>query len=144
MVPNGWRRCVDTLEEVLGGHEDHTGSAVRASPFFALVRMGVTILSCQEGVQAPIVDMLFAAKHPHWDGPVFEILKGSQLSADGGERQVLQFVGLRQVILETDHTFVFFLILFLELLSPLRPLFLLSESSLFDQNLVLVLLVELV
>ena len=82
------------------------------------------------------MDILFAAKHSHRDGSVLEVLEGSQMTTDGRKCQVLQFVGFRHVVLETDHAF------FLELFSLLRPLSLLLELPCFPEDLVLVFLVQ--
>ena len=64
------------------------------------------------------------------------------MTTDGGKREVLEFVGFRHVVLETNHAFVLLLIIFLELFSLLRPLSLLLELPCFPEDLVLVFLVQ--
>ena len=138
------QKFVDTFGKVFGGHEDQTGPTVRTPPFLSLARMGVAVLSGQEGVHASVVNLLLAAKHAHGRRPMLEFSEAAQVSIDGCKRQVLQFVGFRHVILETNHAFVLLLMFCQHLLPFLCPYFLLLKLPCFPEDLVLVLLVELV
>ena len=138
------QRFVDTLGKVFGGHEDQTGPTVRTPPFLSLVRMGVAVLSGQEGVEASVVNLLLAAKHAHGRRPMLEVLEAAQMATDGCKREVFELVGFRHVVLETDHTFVLLVMLFQHLFPFLCPYLLLLKLSCFPEDLVLVFLVELV